>query len=233
MVLSLLPSLLFTSCAENVGPCPSFSLLPQDQRGSFLGKVKSAPVSIIADSDFSGIEFNQIEKSVNQWNTQGVRFQSGSFFSLSTDKIPNGIRTANPRECSQHYGTENSFYIVKESSLSRWASLQLLPTNPGATIRCGTSTEVSQQIIYVNGDPHVMPKNQVMSVVLHELGHALGLDHSCAEGAGSENFKGCGGLSSDHPYHQAVMFPILNGNESKEILMPNDSIRTQCLYGAY
>lgn len=225
-----LGALVFTSCglAKDVGECP---LLSPDQRGSFMGKAKSTPLNVIVDSGLTGTGKNQIHKAVNQWNSQGNRFQAGNFFSVSIQSIPAGIRSADPRDCSQSYGSESTLYLVNENSDSRWKSLGLSGNNPGATIRCGTTSEVHQQIIYIND--RLMPGNQLMSVVLHEFGHSLGLDHSCADGAGSSNYKSCSGLNSDHPYKQAIMYPILSASEFKEILMPNDNTRTQCYYGVF
>ena len=82
-------------------------------------------------------------------------------------------------------------------------------------------------------------------MILHELGHSLGLDHSCDTSGGSDGFIGCSELPSDHEYRFAVMFPGLKARvavvdpdsgtvnfapETRETLTSNDADRASCLY---
>jgi hypothetical protein len=83
-------------------------------------------------------------------------------------------------------------------------------------------------------------KIQMVSLFVHELGHVVGLDHSCNDENRSD-FRGCSTLPIDHDYRKAAMFPILGSNRGdgvgfygypdlKETLQKNDIERTQCLF---
>ena len=79
---------------------------------------------------------------------------------------------------------------------------------------------------------------QMQTVVLHELGHSLGLDHSCQSGSGSSSFIGCDNVNTGDPYHLAIMFPSIQmadpatntPPEIKNNLTDNDQARAICEY---
>jgi hypothetical protein len=115
-----------------------------------------------------------------------------------------------------------------------------LSSIPAATLRCFAHGKVDHQVMlaYLNGGSVGADSVHFGSVVVHELGHTLGLDHSCMLGAGSDKFRACAGLPESHLYHQAVMFPTLRARRSrfeqpeiKNQLRDNDVRRSSCLYG--
>jgi hypothetical protein len=69
------------------------------------------------------------------------------------------------------------------------------------------------------------------SLVLHELGHVLGLLHSCNGGGGdSTSSPGCFSSSVSSSYLSAVMFPFLKVAQVRRSLNQNDINRANCLY---
>jgi hypothetical protein len=81
--------------------------------------------------------------------------------------------------------------------------------------------EVNFANYFVNG----APQPDLQSLVVHELGHMLGLDHSCTGSA-------C--ASAPEAYRTAVMYPSLgfdgmNGRIRRD-LGTNDQQRANCLY---
>jgi hypothetical protein len=158
-----------------------------------------------------------------------------SFFSLVSGNVPAEIRAADPNDCNKKVGSESSFFIVREESDSNWRSIGFNDQVPGATIRCHRGDEVEHQIVLVNIN-HI-DQRQIQSIVLHELGHAVGLDHSCLGTGDRQDYKGCGAVQAGHPYYSAVMYPWLSSSagdfgepQTKTQLQENDRSRAACLY---
>jgi len=217
--------------------CPS---LNADQWDSCMAPVGSQAVKISVDSSFSTSEAAVISNSVTTWNTSGKASSKRKFFSTQSVSIPSGIRSADPHECADAIGDDTEFYLVREDDASEWSALGFAASGeassliPGATVRCTFGAKLQRQIVYIN--PSLVDSSQLESVIMHELGHTIGLDHSCSGGAGTENFIGCSKVSSDHAYAQALMFPTLSRGsgtkaaETKNSLRTNDFDRTSCLY---
>lgn len=200
-----------------------------------MAPTPAAPIQVIADAAFTDQQKQAIVSAVAQWNLVSSLLLRQDVMVLSFESVPASVRAADPRDCGGRFGDPTSFRIVKETSGTRWQSLGLKDSIPGATFRCSQRWDLVQQIIYVN--PSLINPTQVSSVVLHELGHAIGLDHSCQPGTGDAKFRSCGALAPDHPYRQAVMYPSLKSISSasgmnpevKEIPRSNDKVRAQCV----
>jgi hypothetical protein len=209
----------------------------KDQRGSFMAKVGPFPLHLKVDSTFVANERIGIETAVAQWNVLAGTLGYPGFFELQYSAFTSEVRSADPRDCeAKGFGAQDTFSILRETSAERWTGLGFNNSVPGATLRCYRSSWVDHQVVLLYAT--VIDPQQFSSVILHELGHSLGLDHSCVNVHGRERFVGCSGLAENHPYRQAVMFPLLRSRRSaseqpeiKDWLRENDSLRTGCLYG--
>jgi hypothetical protein len=209
----------------------------QDQRGTFMAKVEGFPLLVRADSSFAGLERMAIEQAVSEWNNFGRTLVGQNLFVLEYAQPSETFHRADPRDCStEGWGNAGTFSIVRETSTRRWRELTFTDAIPAATMRCYASGRVEHQVVMAY--MKVVDPAQFGSIIIHELGHALGLDHSCTSEGGSEKFRACAGLPETHLYRQAVMYPTLRSRRSpfenpeiKSGLGANDTLRTSCLYG--
>jgi hypothetical protein len=192
------------------------------------------PVIVTIDSGFSLDERMAIERAAAVWNAFGNSSLGHDLFRLRTDSIPGGSEPGAQTDCNFN-GSDSSLRVMREVSATRWTALSLTSDNPGVTIRCHSGDSLVKQVVILN--PTYTNPQQFMSVALHELGHAIGLDHSCTFTDPKADFATCSGIAQDHPYHLAVMFPVLRTSrtpgvapEMKEDLRANDMERAMCLY---
>lgn len=239
MTAGIVASILFSSCGDNKRDCPSVSA---DQKASFMPGVSGFPIQVSADDQFVEAERNSIMAAVREWNQKGQKFIGSDYFSVQFKSLPDSLRQLNPHDCGSELGGEQDFAMVRELNQSHWSAIGFEQNTPGATIRCYDGDNVSRQIIYMN--PTLMRSNQLDQAFSHELGHSLGLDHSCKSGSGSSDFIGCSSVSNtpSHPYFLAVMYPVLKNtmvnmmtnvqsaaNRVAAVINSNDETRAQCV----
>ncbi len=226
------------ACAPKEEEVSKECVVNADQSGLFKGHWAARPVPLAVEAvDFSASELVELQSAIGKWNTffeasKGFKLYLSGSSSLTTVNS-GGARITKATVCSQTIvtpsGFSNSIKIYKTRSGWPYGSqvmalTSLCPiTKPSAQFRqfVAAVVEINYQNYFVAGTP--LPDLQ--SIVVHELGHILGLDHSC-------NGSGC--TSAPDEYRSAVMYPSLGfdgiyGRVKREV-STNDQERANCLY---
>jgi hypothetical protein len=200
----------------------------EDQYKSYMNPMDSTVIqSVTIDSNFTHSEIAKIESAIATWNAYGRRTVGHDLFHVQAQQIaPSSVPV--PSQDCEFPGASGAFSIVRMSDQQTWSDLGFSENNPGVTIRCAKGKSfAAKQVVLLNLAN--MPASLLENVALHELGHAIGLDHGCiANSAGLPNYAGCLGKPASHPYKQAVMNPMVSATDIKEELVENDLERASC-----
>jgi len=243
-VLAALTS-LSSSCSGSRDDVTKECLIPNDQKGTIGGRwtVKPVPLAVIVN-DFSAVEMNELRAAIGTWNSffsasKGFKLFVASGAPLSS--VPAGTPKIRTNEaCSvSSFVTASGFVqpILIEKIVSGWTHGGSVIAQTGTcpnTVQGQPYRVFSTGVIEMNFENYFapgLPRPDLQSVILHELGHLLGLGHTC-EAQAQKNFLAC--AEAPKEYLQAVMFPSLgfdgNTGRIKRSLQQNDQQRANCLY---
>jgi hypothetical protein len=249
-ILVLVLSCVLFSCSigrrNSGGALVKECILPPEQSGTISGKWNATPIPVAFHSgDFSPAEMAEMANSAGTWNG----FYKASMgllpidFGAGTGGYYTSAATRPTSVCSQSILTGTTFSgPVVIYKMGSWPYPNI-PNAIALTSFCpepGTPPpgqykpifmaimEINYQNFFVAGQK----RPDLQSIVLHELGHVLGLNHSCGP-ASTAGVPGCN--ESPPEFVDAVMAPVFGfdasgAGEQKRTLTINDQGRANCLY---
>ncbi|MBC7397893.1 MAG: hypothetical protein H7333_10665 [Bdellovibrionales bacterium] len=231
-------ALLLVSCAPQAQPISTECVINADQASTFKGHWTTHPVPLaIVANDFTASELGVLKASIDTWNafyqeSKGFQLYLSGSSTLATVS-GGGARLTSATACSQTVigpsGFTNKVMIYKTTSGWSYGS-QIM----ALTSLCPVTTSNSKYRMFVSAVMEInfqnyfnagQPIPDLQSIVTHELGHMLGLDHSCT---------GANCARGDNDYSNTMMYPSLGfdgtiGRVRRE-LQTNDQQRANCLY---
>ncbi|HLE01472.1 MAG TPA: hypothetical protein VJB59_14510 [Bdellovibrionota bacterium] len=218
-------------------------VLPEDQTGTLSARWKKVAVPIaFQQGQFDASELNDMIEAANTWNDFYAQSLGLSAIDYGDPANPRQSSASKPSElCSMgllKYGQFTGAVVIYKQS--RWPYSNLsdaialttfckMPATPLPYMSIAI-TELNYQYFFVSG--RKLPDLQ--TIVLHEFGHMMGLNHSCemTSKAGTPN---CTHPSINPDYLSALMYPVFGFDssglgEQKRVLNTNDQGRANCLY---
>jgi len=216
-------------------------VLPEDQSGTLTGRWPVLPVEVsLQTGSWGSAEQTLLTTAADSWNTfyesvhdfTLLKYDTEGAINQSSASVPDPLCTSSILQNDQFTGT------VVIYKLGAWphdqgiiALTTICPVADTPLPRFYMAImEVNYQNFFISGKK--IPDLQ--SIVLHELGHLIGLDHSC-EAFQKTGMPDCRADGLDADYVNASMFPIfffpnnVNG-EIKRELKDNDQGRANCIY---
>lgn len=253
------------SNAANAGRVTNFlnCALPKDQgKGSLHGQWASLPIPVVFDRDFYVADNGEVVPSLRSalatWNGW-ASLRGMQAFSLKNDGsgLSAGRDIPELTDCAQASYSSSVADMVGVWKINgagfhrnQRPSCGVNPDGtPGKILPFAVQGQTDWIIqggrivgasILLNFEDYNSPGKQridVESLLLHEMGHVLGLLHSCNGSGGggidSTTSPACftgGSLTAPTQYTSAVMFPFLEVAQERRQLKQNDYSRINCLY---
>jgi hypothetical protein len=221
-------------------------VLPDDQSQTLIGSWGKLPIPLAIESGSGGIDSDEVTAILAAADTWNAHFESALGLTVFDTGSGDSVRittatSADP--CSTVVlNASGSFTgavpILKHSDWPYSSAKAIAFTThctPQTLNGGGTLGTLKTAVLDVNSENFFVDgtvKHDLQTIVGHELGHVLGLDHSC-EDSSSEGIPGC--TSAQALYQNALMYPKFGYYSDytgiiRHELNSNDQGRANCLY---
>ncbi len=244
-----LGSLMSCAPAEEENAYTAECSLPSDQRTTLTGRWTSNPIYIsFREGQFNTYEQSLIMDAADKWNQFYTATSGFRILDYGTRNYPRSTTRDKPVSLCANSLVNSAGAFTGSVTLYKQATWPSTYSTGAIAITSNCSTtaapidkmyiavmELNFEHFFASGKP--VP--DLTSIFVHEFGHLLGLDHSCAQTYDS-NAKThpplCSSSSLDQTYYDAVMYPVVNFKVDgtgliRRSLTSNDQGRANCLYG--
>ncbi len=235
---------LMSGCApeKNKTKVVKECVLPEDQNKTLIGNWKVTPVPLMISSQFNGEETAEIVAAAKTWNAFFEASQGIKVFDIGDEGNPRRTtaKSKGTQVCNEgivqgtHFSGNVGIFKQAPWAFGNHSVIAITSTCPvkkkGLDTFFNGELDINYQDFFINGKK----RPDLQSILVHELGHLLGLDHSCAKG-GAGGFPDCDSKALPDNYFFAVLFPIIafdaqGFGEVRRDLNDNDQGRGNCLY---
>lgn len=227
-------------------PLVTTCTIPADQTGTIEGQWPVNPIVMgFHQGDFDpNTEIPALVAGTTTWNTFFTASKKITLFNAGAASAPTVSPAADPVNtlCSATVATSSGFSgTVLVYKLGSWPySHDAMALTNFCTVPQTPYKRIKNAVIEINYEDFFVAGKKIpdlQTIFTHELGHLLGLNHSCASAA-TTGFPNCNDptISPTYASMAAIMYPSFgfydtgNGIQDRT-LGTNDQERANCLYG--